>query len=286
MDPKLKTLMTIMELESYTEAARVLHLTQPAVSQHIKRLEALYNCKLVYFEGRVLHFTQSAHLLYDFAKMQHAHQEVLFQKLEQQANPISIGMTLSIADYYFPSHLRTYLLSQRNHFKLKVANTNTLLEELKSGSIDCALIEGMFDQDIFASHIFTEARFMPVVAQNHPLAGQSVSLEKLLAFPIIVREPGSGTRSIFENWLTAQNHSLTSFQSVQEIGSFQMIKTFLKHSDAVTFMYTKVASAEIERGELSFLNLEDFTLKRPLHFVYLKHHLNQKNIEAIYQLTQ
>lgn len=286
MDPKLKTLMTVMELESYTEAATVLHLTQPAVSQHIKRLESIYQCKLVFFEGRVLHFTKSAYLLYDFAKIQNAYQEVLFQKLEGVENPVSIGMTLSIADYYFPTSLRSYLIEECVNFKIKVANTDTLLEDLKSGVIDCALVEGMFDQDIFTSHIFTEARFMPVVARNHPLAGQSVSLEKLLLYPVIVREPGSGTRSIFENWLTAHNHRLTSFQSVQEIGSFQTIKTFLKQSHAVSFMYTKVAHEEIENKALTYLDLEDFELKRPLHFVYLKHHLKQKEIEAIYHLTQ
>ena len=86
--------------------------------------------------------------------------------------------------------------------------------------------------------------------------------------------------------MTAHNHRLTSFQSVQEIGSFQTIKTFLKQSHAVSFMYTKVAHEEIENKALTYLDLEDFELKRPLHFVYLKHHLKQNEIEAIYHLTQ
>nr|WP_267128161.1 LysR substrate-binding domain-containing protein [Erysipelothrix piscisicarius] len=181
----------------------------------------MYQCKLVFFEGRGLHFTQAAYFLYDFAKIQSAHQEVLFQKLERIENPVSIVMTLSIADYYFPTSLRSYLIDECVNFQIKVANTETLLEDLKSGVIDCALVEGMFDQDIFTSHIFTEARFMPVVAQNHPLAGQGVSVEELLYYPVIVREQGSGTRSIFENWLTAHNHRLTSFKSVKRLAVFK-----------------------------------------------------------------
>lgn len=46
LDHKIETFLTVVKYKSYTKTAEILHMTQPAVTQHIHKLEAYYNCKL------------------------------------------------------------------------------------------------------------------------------------------------------------------------------------------------------------------------------------------------
>ena len=63
LDQKLQTFLTVAERRSYTLAAQALHITQPAVSQHIRKLEEHYGAQLIDFTGHQLSLTQAGELL-------------------------------------------------------------------------------------------------------------------------------------------------------------------------------------------------------------------------------
>lgn len=283
LDVKIETFLRVARLRSYTAAAESLGLTQPAVTQHIQKLEAHYGSKLVDSAHRTVRLTQSGELLYEYLSLQRANEGQLAGLMRNVAGPLRVGATLSIADYYLPSLPVEHLLTSRERIQVTVGNTARLLDALGAGELDCAFIEGLFDTALFQTEVFCEARLVPIVAANHPLLGRRPDLEALHAYPLILREPHSGTREVFENWLARQDDSPRNFARLVELGSFMLIKELVRRSQAVAFVYEAVARREVEEGRLAILDMADFHVTHSLRFAYRRGDPRSKELEAFFR---
>lgn len=283
LDHKLYTYLKVVELKSYTKAAEALNLTQPAVTQHIKKLEEFYDARFIEVKGRSLHLTEQGRLLYSYANYQMANEEQLRAQMRKMDIPLKVGATLSIADYYLPGYLSAYLDQSDSLLSITVKNTESIIEMLLKNELYCAFIEGIFDTSLFHYKEFVTTRFMPVARTGHPLAGRKVEMSEILNFPLILREKGSGTREIFENYLYEHNESLLSASRVYEVSSFGILKKLIQHSDAITFMYEGVPRREIEERELTFLDIKDYEIRRPLYFIYPNHSLMKERNEEFFR---
>lgn len=276
IDSKLKTFVEVVDCKSFTQAAIQLHLTQPAVTQHIKQLEIYYNHKLIQNPHKEFQLTNVGHQLYEYAKIQIHNEEIFESQLNKVALPLTIGATLSIADYYLPHILSNYLITSSQYCRIYVHNTKTLVQQMIDGTIDCAFVEGQFDLQLFDYHLFKNERFILVAKKDHPLAQQKVTFQQLLSYPLFVREEGSGTRAILENYLIQSIYDISSFNKIIEIQSMTMIKKMLLETYGVSFLYEGVVSEELKSGELVRLDLENFELIKPMHFIYLRNNLNKQ----------
>lgn len=68
LDYRTHTFLTVCRLGSFTQAAAELHITQPAVSQHIRQLEAHYGCALFHKGGRRGELTQAGRCCFERSK--------------------------------------------------------------------------------------------------------------------------------------------------------------------------------------------------------------------------
>lgn len=283
VDIKMITFLKVVELRNYTKAAEGLNITQPAVTQHIRKLEENYDCKLIEIVGKSVKLTPQGKLLYNYANFQLANEKLLINQLKKVETPMKIGATLSIADYYLPPFLSSYLENYDELVSVTVKNTRLIIEMLLKNELYCAFIEGIFDKSLFYYDEFCTTKFVPVARKNHPLEGTKASIKDIHQYPLILREEGSGTRKIYENYLYQNNDTIHSAIKVQEISSFGIIKKVLKNSNSISFMYEEVAKREVERGELSYLSIKNFSIKRPLYFVYPKNSLKKNENTLFYE---
>lgn len=284
IDDKMRTFVEVVECQNYTQAAKNLHITQPAVTQHIKALEEHYQQKFIDSTHKSFHLTKMGELLYHYAKTQ-IHNEDLFQKQLQTAYPpLTIGSTLSIADYYIPHMIAKKFIQTSRPCEIVVANTHTLIQKLINGEVECAFVEGQFDTQLFDYHLLKQERFIAVASIHHPLAHQKITFEQLFAYPLLIREKGSGTRDILENYLQQTIHPLSRFSHFIEVGSLSMIKTLLMDSQAVTFLYAGVVKEEIQNQQLIELQIENFHISRPMHFIYLKSHIHKDEYQQLFHM--
>lgn len=275
IDDKLKTFVKVVECQNYTQAANMLHLTQPAVTQHIKALEQHYQHKLIDHPHKSFRLTKAGEMLYDYARIQIHNEELFEEMITMHSAPFTIGATLSIADYYIPTLLAPVLISSKQEYQIIVANTQNLIQEMMNGKVECAFVEGHFDVDLFDYHLFKKERFIPVARSIHPLTDRDISFNDLLSYPLFVREKGSGTRAILEDYLNQTLYHLHSFHHCNEIGNLSMIKTLIKHTNGITFVYEGVVAEELKKGQLKELRVTDFEITRPMHFIYLKSNINR-----------
>lgn len=274
LDFRHETFLALCKIRSYTKTAEALHLTQPAVTQHIKALEAYYGNRLFTYADKTLTLTEHGELLYKFASTVASDRDTLAEILRNKtlsAPPLRFGATLSIGQYIMPDILEQILLKNPDTpVSMLVENTHHLLEKLDQGEIQFALIEGLFDKSAYHTELFSIEPFVGICSEYSPLADQPVHLQELPQESLIVRERGSGTREIFEHLLQKYNLSITSFSRITEIGNMEVIKQLVKGGLGITFLYKAAARKELSQGSMKLLNITDVNDQHEFNFVFLR----------------
>ena len=278
-DRRIQTFLALYDAMSYHEAARLLNLTQPAVTQQIQSLEREYGRKLFSYDHRALTRLPAADTLALYARSEARRERLLRQELtraEQQA-PLRIGATKTIGDYVLPDAAARYLAVPEHRLTVLVDNTKNLLGSLERDEIDFALVEGDFDRRRYDSRLVRMEPFVGICARTHPFAERVVPVAELLRQTLILREPGSGTRAIAERLLAGHGYTPGQFQRAVCMSSFGLICRLVQAGAGVSFVYRAVADAW---EGLSVFQLEGSPVEHAFHCVYLREGGAEPLVEA------
>lgn len=274
LDFRLETFLTLCETRSFTRTAEILHITQPAVSQHIKFLEKKYNTKLFVYELKTLSLTKKGEAFRNFALSMRANSTKIYnflQKPDTYFQEVNFGATLSIGEYVMSNILKNYLKQHTDHnLYMTVDNTSSLLQKLNHGEIDFALVEGKFPKSDYGYKLLSKEKFIPICSSISPLCKGVYTLDDITKHRLIIREKGSGTRSILENTLQENSLSLDSFKSIVETSNFSIIKQLVSENIGITFAFQEVVKEELYKKTLSIVDISNFNILREFNFVYLK----------------
>lgn len=271
LDFRIETFLAVCRTLNFTEAARLLNITQPAVSQHIHALEQQYKVSLFEFKGKRCALTEAGRVLFQMAtSMQHDIDH--FKEQIAQGNfvkRINFGATLTIGEYIMPEPLK-YILAHRQdiHVRMIVDNTNTLLQMLDRGEIDFAVIEGFFPRNAYDSIPYKTEHFIPVCSPDYSFSRPIRGLQDLLGERLFVRELGSGTREVLNHALREHNLSLEDFLHLTEIGNLNTIKSLVASGMGISFFYESVVLKELDEGSLRKIELPGFSVDHDFTFLW------------------
>ncbi len=274
LDFRIETFLTLCRVMNYTRTAQILNVTQPTVTQHIRYLEAEYDCKLFSYVGKTLLLTPSGEHLRDFARSMAYNSQRIQERMRQsrgQKPVMRLGATKTVGEFVIGQMISTYLRKNPEcRLSLLVDNTDTLLKLLERGELDFAVVEGFFDKSKYGHRLFKNETFIGVCAAEHSLADRMLTIDDIMAQNIIVREPGSGTRAIFEQLLKQQNYSFDSLAQITVVSDFSVIKRLVCDKIGIAFLYEPVVRAELASGVLKKLHLEAMQVQREFNYVFLK----------------
>ncbi|WP_294542428.1 LysR family transcriptional regulator [uncultured Gemmiger sp.] len=273
LDHKVETFLALCQTMNYTRAAEQLHITQPAVSQHIRALEAEYGARFFAYEGKQLSLTEAGTLFLRTASAARHDDLHLKELLRAQAgrHTLHFGATLTIGEYLMPGPLSRLLRTDPDlRLRMVVNNTDALLAMLDRGEIDFAVIEGFFPRQDYDGLVFAREEMFPVCAPANPLAAGTHELRDLLDAHLLVREEGSGTREMLQRALQERGLSLADFPHLAELGSLNAIKALVLENCGITFCYRSVVARELAAGTLCRIDLPDFTLAHDFTFLWQK----------------
>lgn len=290
LDFRVNTFIELCRTKNYTKTAENLHMTQPAVTQHIKYLEEFYKCKLFNYNKKVLTITEQGKMLYkylltlssDERKMQEEILEVSCLK-----RTLNFGATLTIGEYAMPKIIEG--LSRKFpdiNINFKIRDTKELLDDLQNGKIEFALVEGYFEKTDYESYVFTKEKFVGICSSKNSLANQKCSFEDLLDKRLILREEGSGSRDIFEKILYDNNLSIKNFKNKYEIENINVIKELVKKDVGISFIYKKAVEKEIESEKISIIDIKNNDEEREFNFVFLKNSFHKKEYKEWYNILK
>ncbi|MGN6367354.1 MAG: LysR substrate-binding domain-containing protein [Phycisphaerae bacterium] len=270
----LKIFHTVAETGSLTAAAKKLHTAQPALSRQLAALEHSLNTRLLDRLPRGTRLTPSGQLLLSYSTR-------LFQ-LESEAaraladlhglhrGSLTLGASLTIGSYLLPPLLAQF---QKQHpalqLTLLIANTDEIHRRLLAGQLDLGFSEGLLPSPDLTATIFAHDHIAPVAPPNHPLTRATPTPRMLLHYPLILREPGSGTRAIVEQALRRAKiptaHALS-------LGNAEAIKSAVLNGAGIAFLSTLAISHELNTRQLATLPLPSLHIHRNLYHLHPAHH--------------
>ena len=286
LDYRIYTFLAVCKNMSFTKAADELNITQPAVSQHIKYLEDMYNTRLFGFNGKKMSITNEGKALLNAATtMLHdsIHLRETLSAIKGEKKKLSFGATLTVGEYIVPYHIDKIIEKfGAEDINIKIANTNELLEDINSGSVDFALVEGYFEKSEFDYFTYSSEPYIAVAGKNLP----EQSIEELLNYRIIVREEGSGTRAIFENMLSAHNLKVDDFAGKLEINNIGAIKSLVAKGMGISFIYKRAVEKELKNNSIFEVKIKDFSVNYNFTFVWRKNSIYADYYREVFDLLR
>lgn len=286
LDFRVETFIELCRTKNYTKTAENLHMTQPAVTQHIKYLEEFYSCKLFKYNKKILTITKQGELLYKYLQTMSSDAKWIkkdIEELEPGKKSLYFGATLTIGEYIIPQIISKLTEEYPDiNVTFFIRDTSELLEELKKGYIEFAFIEGFFEKSEYESYLFSKEKFIGICATNNPMATELTKIDDIVKERIILREVGSGTRDIFEKILYENNLSLNNFTRHYEIENINMIKELVRENKGISFMYHRAVEKDISMRKLAAINLENFCEEREFNFVFLKDSIHSEEYTKWY----
>ena len=265
LDFRIETFLAACRHMNFTAAAEELHITQPAVSQHIRFLEKKYGAELFVRDGKRLELTRAGEILKRTMITMENDQRAMEKRM------LTMGVTMTIGEYAVTGPLARYLnLHPDVNVCLRFGNTDRLLEAIRAGEMDLALSEGYIRSEEFDTELFRRERYIPVCAAGHALPAGKQKLKDLLGERLILREKGSGSRKILERNLAARNLKISDFIHYAEVENIHTMVSLLVRDCGIAFLYEAAVEQEIRQGLLKEIRLEDFSMDHEFLFLWNK----------------
>ncbi len=250
-----------------TRAAQALHMTQPAVSLAIRELEQYYGVVLFDRLGRRLVLTEAGHQMEDRA----AHISALFRELERVLRDwdslglLRVGASMTIGSRFLPWYVKAFLARYPGtQVRTRVAPSEELERALLDSSLDLALIEGPTHSPSLLSEAYMEDELAVIRAPGGP-GGGHMSLEEFRRQRFLLREPGSGTREVFDRAIESAGFTV---EPEWEASSTTALVNAAIAGLGIAVLPLKMVSGLIGRGIVEQVEVEDLELSRKFNIVY------------------
>lgn len=267
MNYRLEVFCRVAEQQSISAAARVLHISQPAVTQHIKVLEDSYAAALFLRTRQGVVLTEAGVVLLDHARRVSALEEEVAHKLRQSKlaleGRIRLGASTTIIQYHLPDVLTRFKL---RHPAVEVevleGNSDDIIGALLAQRIEIGLIEvPCRRRDLRAQSFFEDEIVVIGSPTNVPRHPKTVA--QLIEHPLIVRESGSGTRKTVEASLHRLKVDVSRLKVIQELPSTEAIKRVVAAGLGFGFVSRISISSELADGSLAIVPIRHLYIKRP-----------------------
>lgn len=267
LDYRILTFLKLCETMNYRITAEELNMTQPAVTQHIHYLEEEYECKLFIYNRKKLEKTNQAILLEEYARSAYYNEIYLKRKIKSENKiKINIGATKTIGEFVIGEKIKKLVKNEKYDISLTIDNTEKLIKLMELNKLDFILVEGIFNKDKYGYRLYKKDEFIGICSKNHKFNGKSIKFEELFEEDIIIREEGSGTRGIFEQFLSENSFSLEFFKKKITINNFNLIKELVSANCGISFVYNSVVNKNDDIGKFYFKN----KIEREFNYLYLK----------------
>jgi len=261
---QLRGFDAVVELGSVSAAARSLHLTPPAVSLQLRDLENAIGSPLLERGDRGLVTTRVGQELLELSREFQTAMTAFAERVDElkgvDHGVVSVGV-VSTARYFAPTVLAEFLkLYPRVRIQLQVGNRDATIEKLEQLELDFAITGSPPDHFEVKREYISKNPQILIAPPDHPLAKASrIPLSELRGQTFLLREPGSGTRSVADR-LFARDRQLPG--TGLEFGSNETIKQAVMAGLGIALISAHTVAAELNENRLVALDVRGLPINR------------------------
>ncbi|MDF1661987.1 MAG: LysR substrate-binding domain-containing protein [Planctomycetota bacterium] len=266
----LKTFLTVGKHLNYTRAAEELLISQPTVSRQIKQLEDHLQTRLFELLGKSLHYTAAGQTLAQEAVKALGVLDRLTEAVRAHGSTdngaLRIGASTTPGLYLLPSILSAYHTLYPNvDFDYSVENSSLIEKQILRNDLDVGFVGVPLNNNSIAQCPIVSDEIVCVGAPEHPLVlEEDVTAAQLSKETWIVREKGSATRSLFEEWFGSQGGA---WNKVITLTNPEPVKKLVAANLGISFSSRFAVAEEISKGTLRCIDVKGLALTRQLFLV-------------------
>lgn len=271
MEQHLLVFKDVAETKNITLSAKKLHMSQPSISLQIQNLENQYGARFFDRTNKGVTLTKEGEIFYAHVR---SVLDILTSAKEQinalakgQRGLIYLGATLTIGEYILPNILAyLYKTHPDVDFKVKIANTESISQDVLEKKLHIGLIEGPVPRhkDLNVEK-FWEDELVVVLPHSHAWSSRkSITLAELPHERLVTREEGSGTRKVMEMALKERGLDPEHLNVTMELGSTHAIKQVVSAGLGITIISALTVNREGDQKLFKTLKIQDAPIYRPL----------------------
>ncbi|MEB7543625.1 LysR family transcriptional regulator [Enterobacter huaxiensis] len=283
----LATLRLVLQRGSFSAAADVLGISQPAVSLQIRQLEQFLQTRLVERTGRGIKATAAGQALLEHGERIELAVDEAVRSISEFSQAVSGTVTLGTGATAC-IHLLPPLLQQlrSDHPLLRVGvttgNTLDIVRAVEENRLDMGLVTLPAGGRALDVMTVMDEEFVFIAAREQQALFNDITPARLHAEPLIAFEPGSGTRALIDGWFEASGLSIAP---VMQLGSIEAIKRMVRAGLGYSIVPRMAVEDAADREGLCVRSLMP-VLQRQLAVVMRQDKILSKGIAGIIRLLQ
>jgi len=273
---QLESFVTIAKVKNFSQAAEKLFLTQPALSNHISKLENELGITLFERNNKRTELTPAGKVFFISAQAMLNQRESAILDLNDYKGKIEgmleIGTSSVPGQYLLPDILKNF--NGRYPcvvYNIHYLNSKQVIASILSGEMDFGIVGVNPNNSLLTSERIAED-VLVVIAPNKPPFDvmESISAEELLRYRLLSRQEGSGTRQVFENALNQHFNEKVQLKTVAYIDNNEMIYICVKRGLGISVVSSLAVADKASVGQLKILPISNLQINRSFYFVYPK----------------
>lgn len=274
---QLRAFVTVADKGSFSASAKVLGVSQPAVTLQIQALEDFLGVELLDRQTRKVRLTDPGSVFYPVARQVLSRLETAQQQLEELSQQVKgrlvVGGSTIPGQHILPRILGLFKAEYPDvSLTLEVADTKAIVDMITDRELDVGLIGAPAKREHLISRELTADELVLLVPADHPLARKrKVPLSSLSQHDFILREAGSGTRQATQEFLRRHGLSIDRLRVSMELGSSEAVVSAVEAGLGVSIISKWAAEKSLALGRVKVAKVEGLPLVRPLYLVYQEH---------------
>lgn len=257
------TFLAVAACSGFREAAKRTGLSQPTVTQHVKRLEQDLHVSLIERNNGGCRLTQEGRAFLPYAENlirinDRAH--ALFQK-----NSLVIGASSNIGIYLLQPYLKAYQQTSSHQMRVNIGTNSEVVEKLQRYEIDVAIMEWWDSRPGFIAKIWRSEELVLIVANNHRWAElQSIPRDWLHGEFLLGGESGTGTGRILQQYF---GDNVSAIGVSMQLGSTEAVKRAVQEGLGISLVMASAVEQEHNDGRIRMIALEGDPPKKEIFVV-------------------
>jgi DNA-binding transcriptional LysR family regulator len=270
---QLKTFLAVADRGSFSEAARALGISQPAVTMQVQALESDIGAVLFDRKYRHVEVTEPGRTLMPHARRVLEEIERAHTEIEQLGNQLTGRLTLAASttpgQYVLPRLLGAFLHANPEVAAgIVIADTARVVELVEAGEAQLGMVGARVRGARATFEEAGEDELVLIAPPDSPLIDRDVLLlQDLFEEPFVMRESGSGTRLVTESTLRAEGVDPGDLRVVTELGTSEAIVRAIEGGLGLGIVSRWVADKALKLKTVAELMVGGFPVKRPLYLV-------------------
>lgn len=279
----LETFVTVVECKRITTAAKLLNLTQPAVSQQIRHLEAYFGLPLLTREQSGVAPTPAGQILYNRALQILAQFDVLEREIDDltgaDEREVFIGATPTAGNFALPCSLWTFRdRFPKANLRLQIGSNAELGDRLLEHAIHLAVIEGTVPPKLLEAQgirlvVVAGDDLVLVTPTGSPWEKVRPAALDLTRVPLVLPARGSGIRTAFEEALAAQGLDGSQLNLMDQLGGLEGMKGAVEAHGGVMVTARMAVQRELRQNRYTDITPEWLNQRLPFHLAYMRESL-------------